>query len=213
MTLPESTVATIKAALIASENALGPNGSMRDMADANDLLPQAIALLDAAPPPAMGAYVHEDELPKSITDEQYAAWYKRSWIPGGVGCRVGPPVDENGDMAPAMGGLSPGVPENLTMIQGAHGWYPIQASPKEGMKFVIVEVVAQGTRDRLGELEGREAVAWAVAYDGAITGNLFPSEKGARRCMEQLNTQFPNEKREIFSLVIGARDGVGGTKP
>ncbi len=43
-------------------------------------------------------FINEDELPKSITDEQYAAWFKLSWIPDGVGCRVGPPVDLDGNL-------------------------------------------------------------------------------------------------------------------
>ena len=36
--------------------------------------------------------MHEDELPANLTDEQYAEWFAKSLIPGGVGCRVGPVV-------------------------------------------------------------------------------------------------------------------------
>ena len=37
------------------------------------------------------AQVHEDELPP-MTDEQYDAWFALSYIPDGVGCRMGPAV-------------------------------------------------------------------------------------------------------------------------
>ena len=33
--------------------------------------------------------VHEDDLP-DMTDEQYAAWFEVSYVPDGVGCRMGP---------------------------------------------------------------------------------------------------------------------------
>jgi hypothetical protein len=35
--------------------------------------------------------IFEDELPE-MTDEQYSDWYDKSFIPGGIGCRVGPKV-------------------------------------------------------------------------------------------------------------------------
>lgn len=34
--------------------------------------------------------MHEDELPKTMTDEEYDAWYAQSTIPDGGGCRIGP---------------------------------------------------------------------------------------------------------------------------
>lgn len=34
---------------------------------------------------------HEDELPP-MTDEQYAQWFEVSYVPDGVGCRMGPAV-------------------------------------------------------------------------------------------------------------------------
>ena len=37
-------------------------------------------------------YVHEDELPSGISQEDYDKWYAQSWVPDGVGCRVGPPL-------------------------------------------------------------------------------------------------------------------------
>jgi len=40
--------------------------------------------------------MHEDELPL-MTDDEYSAWYENSTVPGGVGCRVGPRVDSEGD--------------------------------------------------------------------------------------------------------------------
>lgn len=33
--------------------------------------------------------IHEDELPDDMTQKEYDEWYKKSYIPGGVGCRVG----------------------------------------------------------------------------------------------------------------------------
>lgn len=36
------------------------------------------------------AYMHEDELPADMPKEDYDKWYEQSWIPNGVGCRVGP---------------------------------------------------------------------------------------------------------------------------
>lgn len=56
------------------------------------------ASLTAHPSPSspnVGAqpYIHEDELPEDISEELYAAWFARSWVPGGVGCRVGPLLD------------------------------------------------------------------------------------------------------------------------
>lgn len=38
--------------------------------------------------------VHEDELP-AMTDEQYDAWFAVSYVPDGVGCRIGPAVGHN----------------------------------------------------------------------------------------------------------------------
>ncbi len=196
MTLPESTVATTPETYTFGKYlyALSVGGK-----------------LDELPPLKMMSQMEADGINDQI---QGGEWIKVEVLPIPHGFATAAPP-------PAMGGL----PEGLTTTQ-SYGAYDIdyghnipethapilherdEDCPKRGC--IEVEVMPQGTRDRLGELEGREAVAWAVAYDGAITGNLFPSEKGARRCMEQLNTQFPNEKREIFSLVIGARDGVEG---
>lgn len=39
----------------------------------------------------LGLVVHEDQLPKILTDSQYNEWFKLSWIQDGV--RVGFPVD------------------------------------------------------------------------------------------------------------------------
>ena len=39
--------------------------------------------------------VYEDMLPP-MTDEQYAAWFKKSKVVDGV--RMGPPTDENGNL-------------------------------------------------------------------------------------------------------------------
>lgn len=39
-----------------------------------------------------GAPIHEDTLPEDMSDEDYGEWFGRSFVPGGVGCRVGPPV-------------------------------------------------------------------------------------------------------------------------
>lgn len=36
--------------------------------------------------------INEDELPTELSDYEYAQWFKHSFIPGGVGCRVGPRV-------------------------------------------------------------------------------------------------------------------------
>jgi hypothetical protein len=36
------------------------------------------------------AYIHEDELPSNMPKEDYDKWFAQSWIPDGVGCRVGP---------------------------------------------------------------------------------------------------------------------------
>jgi hypothetical protein len=35
-------------------------------------------------------YMHEDQLPVNMPKEDYDKWYAQSWIPEGVGCRVGP---------------------------------------------------------------------------------------------------------------------------
>ena len=35
--------------------------------------------------------VHEDELPP-MTDEQYDSWFALSYLPNGIGCRIGPAV-------------------------------------------------------------------------------------------------------------------------
>ncbi|MCP4604514.1 MAG: site-specific DNA-methyltransferase [Proteobacteria bacterium] len=40
--------------------------------------------------PGLAAVVHEDDLPKDLPKAQYDNWFKTSYIPGGVGCRVGP---------------------------------------------------------------------------------------------------------------------------
>jgi len=34
--------------------------------------------------------IHEDELPPDISQEDYDRWYAQSFVPDGVGCRVGP---------------------------------------------------------------------------------------------------------------------------
>jgi hypothetical protein len=34
--------------------------------------------------------MHEDELPDDMTSEEYSEWFDKSWIPDGIGCRVGP---------------------------------------------------------------------------------------------------------------------------
>lgn len=34
--------------------------------------------------------MNEDELPETMTDEEYQAWYAQSSIPDGGGCRIGP---------------------------------------------------------------------------------------------------------------------------
>jgi len=38
-----------------------------------------------------GEIMHEDELPQ-MSDAEYSEWYEKSYIPGCVGCRVGPKV-------------------------------------------------------------------------------------------------------------------------
>jgi hypothetical protein len=40
-----------------------------------------------------GPVIHEDTLPADLTDADYGEWYVRSYVPGNVGCRVGPPVE------------------------------------------------------------------------------------------------------------------------
>lgn len=35
-------------------------------------------------------YMHEDELPEDMPQADYDEWYARSFVPGGVGCRIGP---------------------------------------------------------------------------------------------------------------------------
>lgn len=37
--------------------------------------------------------IHEDDLPEKISDEQYAKWFAVSFIPDGVGCRMGPKLE------------------------------------------------------------------------------------------------------------------------
>lgn len=39
-----------------------------------------------------GAPIHEDTLPEDMSDADYGEWFGRSFVPGNVGCRVGPPV-------------------------------------------------------------------------------------------------------------------------
>lgn len=34
--------------------------------------------------------MHEDELPDDMTDAEYKQWFENSYVPDGVGCRVGP---------------------------------------------------------------------------------------------------------------------------
>ncbi len=46
--------------------------------------------------------VHEDELPPMI-DAQYSAWFALSFVPGGVGCRMGPTVGPDGELAGKLG--------------------------------------------------------------------------------------------------------------
>lgn len=36
--------------------------------------------------------MHEDELPRNMTDRQYNQWFQHSHVPGWVGCRMGPRV-------------------------------------------------------------------------------------------------------------------------
>lgn len=36
--------------------------------------------------------MHEDELPREMTDAEYNAWYAHSHVPAWVGCRMGPRV-------------------------------------------------------------------------------------------------------------------------
>ena len=33
--------------------------------------------------------IHEDDLPEDMTQTEYDAWFETSYVPGGVGCRVG----------------------------------------------------------------------------------------------------------------------------
>ncbi len=35
----------------------------------------------------------EDDLPETISDEDYDEWYRNSHVPDGVGCRMGPKID------------------------------------------------------------------------------------------------------------------------
>lgn len=48
------------------------------------------------------SHVHEDELPP-MTDGQYAKWFALSFVPGGVGCRMGPTVGPDGELAGELG--------------------------------------------------------------------------------------------------------------
>ncbi len=77
-------------------------------------------------------YINEDELPKSITDEQYAAWFKLSWIPDGVGCRVGPPVDLDGNLltpTPVAGLPEGDTPEEIAEVCRAIDYF--HTEPKD----------------------------------------------------------------------------------
>ena len=60
--------------------------------DKDKLVLAAFALMkaDRAIAKAAGDLMNEDELPEDITDAEYSAWFARSFIPGGIGCRVGP---------------------------------------------------------------------------------------------------------------------------
>jgi hypothetical protein len=40
-------------------------------------------------------YMHEDDLPEDMTADEYDRWYEQSYVPGGVGCRVGPVVNRS----------------------------------------------------------------------------------------------------------------------
>ena len=42
----------------------------------------------------------EDELPDDLTDLEYNLWFKKSYIPDGVGCRVGPKVKRKTTFTP-----------------------------------------------------------------------------------------------------------------
>lgn len=44
------------------------------------------------PKPASGltGYMHEDELPENMPQSDYDEWYERSFVPDGLGVRVGP---------------------------------------------------------------------------------------------------------------------------
>lgn len=35
-------------------------------------------------------YMHEDDLPEDMPQADYDEWYEQSFVPDGVGCRVGP---------------------------------------------------------------------------------------------------------------------------
>jgi hypothetical protein len=37
-----------------------------------------------------GDLMHEDELPENMPQADYDKWYAQSFVPDGVGCRVGP---------------------------------------------------------------------------------------------------------------------------
>lgn len=39
-----------------------------------------------------GTPIHEDTLPDDMSDADYGEWFGRSFVPGNVGCRMGPPV-------------------------------------------------------------------------------------------------------------------------
>lgn len=39
-----------------------------------------------------GPIMFEDDLPIDLTHAEYEKWYAKSFVPGGVGCRVGPVV-------------------------------------------------------------------------------------------------------------------------
>ncbi len=59
-----------------------------------DLRQEEADCLGAVLQALVGPQVHEDELP-TMTDEQYAAWFAVSYIPDGIGCRMGPALTPN----------------------------------------------------------------------------------------------------------------------
>ena len=61
-----------------------------------------------------GRMIFEDSLPDDLTDDEYNIWYEHSFVPDGVGCRVGPAVVRVAAEAPPepVSG-SPGAPSSI----------------------------------------------------------------------------------------------------